>query len=298
MSGGGSGGGGNSSTVTQVQQIPEWQQGYAQQNEDIAAALAAKPYEAYQGQTIAGLTDLQNQGIDMTQQASNAYQPYLSSAQQTTQGVQNSSWNPQTAQQYMSPYAMAALAPQLQQLQLQQQQQAKNINAGATQAGAFGDARTGVQQSLNDFYGNLAQNDLVSQGMNQAYNTGMAAYQQNLQNQLAAGNQMAQLGSTAQNLGLTGANAVFNAGTQQQQLNQQMLTTAYNNFMNQQSYPYEQLNMRIAALANSPYTRTNYTSLAPTNATAQNLGAFASLAGAAGNLLGGGSGGGGIFGGA
>ncbi len=329
--GGGGSGGGGSSTVTQVQQIPQFQQDYAQQNENIAASLASTPYPTYNADIIAGFTPQQQAGMDQAAAASTAYQPNLNSAEQlTTQASQafqpyaNTAsqfatsaaqpWTAATAQQYMSPYAMAALAPQLQQLGLQQSANQKNIDRAATQAGAFGDARQGVATGLNNFYGDLAQNDLVAQGMNTAYNTGMQAFMQGQQNSinaantlgqigtqaanvgLASGNQMANLGQLQQQLGITGANANYNAGTQQQQLTQEQLTAAYNNFMNQVNWPAEMLNLRIAALGNSPYTTTNYTTLAPGNASAANVGAFASLAGGLGSLLGGGGqGGSGIY---
>lgn len=335
MCGGGSSGG--SQTVTQVQQIPEWQQGYAKENEQIAASLASRPYQQYQGQMIAGFTPDQQAGINMSNQAATAYQPYINnagamtdqaatvadpyrqiSAQLTGQGAQT--WgqaSPEQQAAYMNPYVMQSLSPQLQQLALSQAQNQKNINAQATQAGAYGDARHGVAQSLNDFYGNLERSDLIGQGYNNAYNTGMQAYATGQQQQLAAGQQFnamgndaqanalnaakaySTLGQQAQDQGLAGGSAMFQNGTQQQQLNQQQLTLAYNNFMNQVNYPTEQLNMRIAALANSPYTVSNQTSLAPSNATAMNLGAFGALAGGLGSLASGSGGSGlsGIFGG-
>lgn len=283
--GGGSSGG---STVTQVQQIPEWQEEMIKANEQVATSLASQPYQTYSGDLIAGFTPLQQQGIQATQNAANAYQTDLSKAENMTGQLANNQWNAQTANQYMSPYAMAALQPQIQQLQLQQGQQARDINARATQAGAFGDTQYGNAQALNNFYGNLAMNDLVSQGMNTAYNTGLGAYQTAQSQGLDQAKQMANLGGLQQQLGMTGAQGVFDMGTQQQQLEQQKLATAYQNFQNQVNWPYQQLNARIAATANSQYQLPTAT-LAPTSATASNLGAFASLAGGLGSLLGGNS---------
>lgn len=285
MSGGGSGGGSN--TTTQVQQIPEFEQQFAQQNQNIAASLASQPYPTYQGQIIAGFTPQQTQGMNMAGQAATSYQPDLGTGEAMTLGA-SGQWNPQTAMQYMSPYAMAALAPQMQALQLQQGQQRNQINAGATQSGAFGDARTGVADALNNFYGDQAMSGLVSQGMNTAYNTGQNAFQQDQARLLQAGGQMGQLGSQQQGLGEAGAQSLFQAGTQQQQLTQQQLSEAYNNFMNQVNWGQNELGLRESALSNSPYNNTNYTTLAPSNSTGANVGAFSSLAG----LLGGGSSGG------
>lgn len=291
MSGGGSSGSGGSQTVTQTQAIPDWQKDYAQQNETIAAGLASRPYQNYDGQIVAGFTQPQQQGMQMAQDAAGSYKPFLDAAKQlTTQGSQT--WGQATPDQqaaYMNPYVMQSLGPQLQQADIQRAQNAHGIAANATQAGAFGDARHGVQDSLNNFYSDVNRAGIIGQGYNDAYGSAMQAFNQGQGQQLQAGQQMAGLGDTAQQAGLTGATATFNAGTQQQQLQQQMLTQGYNNFQNQVNWPAEQLNMRIAALANSPYSHTTQTSLAPGNATANNIGAFTQLAGAAGSLINGGN---------
>lgn len=295
----GDSGGGGSNTVTQTTQIPEWQKEFAQANESIASSLAARPYQSYQGQMVAGFSPQQQQGMEQTQEASTAHQPYMDAATNVTANAVQP-WTPQAAQQYMNPYAMAALAPQMQQLQIQQGQNQLAIDRGATQASAFGDARHGVAQGLNNFYGNLAMNDLTSQGMNTAYNNASQMFQQQQGAQLAQGQQLAQLGGQVQGLGLQGGNANFTAGTQQQQLQQQQLATSYQNWLQQQNYPIDMLNLRIASLANSPYNTMQYQTMAPANATAMNLGAFGALAGGVGSLVnGGGSGaaaGGKVFG--
>lgn len=294
MAGGGQSGGGQQ-TVTQTKEIPEWQKDYAIQNEEIASSLASRPYPTYDGQLIAGFSPLQNAGIQQTANSANAYQPGLYTAEGMTAGAA-SPWNAQAAQQYMSPYAMAALAPQMQALQLQQAQQQKGIDAGATQAGAFGDARHGVAQGMNDFYGNLAMNDLVSQGMNSAYNSGMSAFQSDQSRLLGAGQQMAGMAGQQQQAGLTGADALFGAGTQQQALTQQQLDASYKNYMNQFNYPADALNMRIAALTSSPYSTVNTQSLSPGSTAAQQIGGFGALAGGIGSLMGN-SGGNPVYGG-
>lgn len=280
---GGSSGSGSQNTTTQVQQIPQFEQDYAQQNQNIAASLASRDYPTYQGQLIAGFTPQQQAGMQQAGQAATAYKPDLGIAEGLT-AAGSQQWNPQSAQQYMNPYAQAALAPQIQQLQLQQGQNQLAIDKGATQSGAFGDARHGVQSALNDYYAGQNLNNLEAQGMNTAYNTGQQAFNADQSRLLGAGSQFGNLGASQQSLGETGANANFNAGAQQQQLTQQQLTEAYNNFMNQVNWPQNELNVRMSALSNSPYNNSAYTSLAPTNSSASNVGAFSALSG----LLGGG----------
>jgi len=281
--GGSSGGGG--STVTQVQQIPAWQEGYIKANEEVATALGSQAYPTYEGDLVAGFSPMQQQGLDMTQQAATAGNANLQAASDKTQQLAGNTWDANTAAQYMNPYAMSALQPQIQALNLQQQQQSKDINKSATMAGAFGDAQFGNAQALNNFYGNLSLNDLVSQGMNKAYDTGLSQYNTQQNQGLQQAQEMASLGGQQQEQGLAGAQSMFDMGTQQQQLSQTQLNTAYQNFMNQVNWPYEQLNARIAAAGNNQYQVPTST-LAPTNATASNLGTFAQLAGSLGSLTG------------
>lgn len=279
-----SSGGGGTSTNTQVQQIPAFEQDFASQNQDIAASLASQPYPTYSGQLIAGFTPQQTQGMQMAGNAATSYQPDLSAAEGLT-AASTQQWSPQAAQQYMSPYAQAALAPQVQAEQMQLGQQQMATNANSTEAGAFGDARNGVANSLNNFYGDQSLANIEATGMNSAYNTGLGAFQTANQQLQTAGNQFSSLGTQQQSLGVSGANALYGAGQQQQNLTQQQLTESYNNFLNQANWGQNELGLRESSLSNSPYSNTNYTSLAPNNSSAANLGAFSSLAG----LLGGGS---------
>jgi len=158
-------------------------------------------------------------------------------------------------------------------------------NANATQAGAFGDARNGTENALNNFYGNMDMNNIMATGENTAYTTGEQQYNTANQNLQGAAQQMTTAAQQQQGLGETGAQSLYSAGGEQQALTQQQLTESYNNFLNQTNWPQNELGVRESALSNSPYSNTNYISLAPTNQTSANLGAFSSLAG----LLGGNS---------
>jgi hypothetical protein len=87
-------------------------------------------------------------------------------------GLNNISLNPAntaTVQQFMSPYIQAALNPQITQLNTQFGQQQQALNSQATEAGAFGDARQGVAQSLNNYYNNLATSGVEANGYNSAF---------------------------------------------------------------------------------------------------------------------------------
>lgn len=288
MSGGGSAP--SQQTVTTSQQIPLYEQQFSQQNQNLAQSLGSQPYPQYQAPLVAGFTPAQQVGQAQAVDAASSYQPLLNAGVQTTAaGMASSPNNPGVVQSYMNPYVQASLAPQIGNLQTQLAQQRNQLGAQATQAGAFGDARQGVQQSLNDYYGDQALSGLVSQGYNTAYNSALGAAQNQQNLMLQGGNQLANMAAANQSLGLTGAGAIYNVGSQQQQQQQQELNTAYQQYQNAVQWPYQMLNVQESALSNSPYNMNNQVALPNANQSSQNLGMFASLAG----LLGGSSGGGG-----
>ena len=228
-----------------------------------------QPYQQYQGDQNAQFSPLQQQSFTGAQNMQAAPQLGAASniAGMASMGAlgTNYNYNPQsftsagTAQQYMNPYLMASLAPQLaiqQQLQGAAQQ---TQNAQATQAGAFGGSRAGVQAAATGLNNQLANQNLIGQGFNTAYNN--AANQFNTEQQLGAQNAQfgANLGLQGLNTALQGANTLGTLGQnqytqnmginqlqnqyggQQQQQMQNVLNTQYQNFLNAQNYPYKQM---------------------------------------------------------
>ena len=144
------------------------------------------------------------------------------------QQSQNASTGPGSVASYMNPYLQNSLNPQLQLANQQYGIAGQQQQGAATSAGAFGGSRSALANSLNQQNQMLAQNQIIGQGYNQAYNN--AQNQMNTANQAAlAGNAQAQQG-IAQGLqgagqagsqamqgygmGLTGANQAANIGLQ------------------------------------------------------------------------------------
>lgn len=342
-------GGGGSNTTTQIQQIPAFEQQSSQQNQALAQSLASQPYPQYQGALIQPQNATQNYAQQQAIGSASGYIPQLQAAQQTTgraldpsqvnkylaassgaignqanaaKQAQNLT-NPNAVAGYMNPYIEQALAPQISDLNLQLAQQQQGINSQAAQAGAFGDARQGAAQGLQNYYGNQAFNQLVGTGYNNAYTQALSALGQaqqtqlgaasqygqgagqygqlagiagqEQQTQLAGGAQQAQLANQQQQQALTGANAIYNAGSQQQTQLQNQLNASYQQYLNQVNWPYQMLNVRESALSNSPYNIATAVTLPSANSTAQGFGTLAGAAGLLGGLAG--SGGSSPFGG-
>ena len=71
-------------------------------------------------------------------------------------------------------------------------------------------------------------------------------------NQAKLGTDLMNFGTNAQNLTMSDAAAIGNVGTQQQDMNQKNLTLAYQDFMDQQAYPWQQLGKWTNAVQGAP----------------------------------------------
>lgn len=341
-------GGGSSSaptqTVTQTQQIPAYEQQFSAENQNLARSLGAQAYPGYGGALIAGLNGNQNTGINQAVNTAYNYQPDLGTAESLTGNGANgttannfmntSGWqtgnalsnnnplglsaaNAGQVQQFMNPYVQSSLQPQMLSAQTQLGQEQNQINAQATGAGAFGDARQGAENALQNYYGNQNMAGIEATGYDTAYNNAVSALQ-NQQNtmlneqgvQLSGANQYANLANLAQQqqnlqlqagaqygnlaneqsaLGAQAANQVYDAGLIQQQQQQNELNAAYQQYQNQVMWPYQMLNVRESALSNSPYNISNNVTLPQSNSLASGLGSFTNIAGMLGSLTTGGS---------
>ena len=223
-----------------------------QQQAQSTAANMQVPgqYGAASGQTMQDINQFGRLGQQMGQ-AGNQY------AQNATNGSIGA---------YMNPYIQQSLAPQLQLANQQYGIQGAAQQGAATSAGAFGGSRNALQQGLNQQNQMLAQNQLISQGYNNAFNQAQQAQQfganLGLQGQQAqAGALASQMGGANQLAGIGGqqlaaqqgiANLQNQYGGQQQTQQQNVINQAVQNYATAQQYPYMQLGQLNAMLRGLP----------------------------------------------
>jgi len=293
--GGGGGGspapsGPTNTTVTNTN-IPDYAQPYVSNmlnaaqaqiyTPDMTGFNPYTPYSTNPSDYVAGFSPLQQQAQST---AANLQTPgqYGAATRQTMQdinqfgrlGNQMGQAGNQYAQNatdgsigaYMNPYIQQSLAPQLQLANQQYGIQGAAQQGAATSAGAFGGSRNALQQGLNQQNQMLAQNQLISQGYNNAFNQAQQAQQFGAN--LGLQGQQAQAGALASQMG--GANQLAGIGTQQlgaqqnilntqnqlgaqQQSNQQnIINQAVQNYATAQQYPYMQLGQLNAMLRGLP----------------------------------------------
>jgi hypothetical protein len=194
-----------------------------------AESVAEQPFQQYGGQFVAGLTPTQQAGIQATNVASQAAQPYYGlGAAYTMAGAQDV--GPLTKGQigyYQDPAMLATLAPTAAALRQQQGQQLSQQQTDAIKAGAFGGSRSDLARAQLMGQQQLGMGQALAPIYQQAYQTGLQTAQQqqgvvsqDLARRMQAGQQIAGLGTGAQQAALQGAQAQLQAGTAEQQTQQ------------------------------------------------------------------------------
>ena len=226
------------------------------------------------GTFVAPINSEQTSGIAATNTAATEAQPYYSAATGVLGSTQASTNPVNTAAEigtveaaspitgadinsYLSPYLGDVLSStEALQNQSNQQQQAGQLGDAIT-SGAFGSDRTGIAAANLEEQQNLANNSTIANIANTGFTTAQGEANTEQQAGLAGANQLASIGSTAygegantaselgalgtgaQTAGLAGANAQIAAGTVEQQTQQAQDTAQYNQFLQQQSYPFQ-----------------------------------------------------------
>ena len=305
MGGGGSGGGGTTQSVSnQYSSLSPWAAPYVTaamgaaqhqvfQTDANGNITGMNPYNAFgtsNGQggqygmtandmnaanaSVANFSGLQNQSF---QNAANLQTPgqYGQATNATQYGIDNAfqmgaNANPQNFQQnvggYMNPYVQNALNPALQVANQQYGIAGQQEQGAATGRGAFGGSREALMASLNQQNQMLANNSMIGQGYNNAFNAAQNQYNQSNQFALGANQtgvqnagQLAAIGGQQNATNLANIAAQNTYGQQQTAGQQAIINQAMQNYQTGQQYPWTQLQNMKNVVPNVNMTDTTQT---------------------------------------
>jgi Transglycosylase SLT domain/Chaperone of endosialidase len=259
MGGGGGKGGTSTSTVSIPPEVLARYNAVNAQAQQLAGVNPTTgqpntPFQQYGGEFVAPVNAVQQQGISQVAQSANAAQPYYQGATTATLGAMNQAapLTPQQIQQYQNPYTQSVVDPTLKALQQQQAIDQNQLTANQIRSGAYGGDRSGISQAALRGQQELATGQAIAPLYQQGYQNALQAAQQQqqlgVQTGLAGGAQLGQLGTAAQQAGVTGGQAALAAGTVPQQTQQALDTALYQQFLQQQGYPF-QLTQFLANIA-------------------------------------------------
>lgn len=260
--------GGKTGTTTQSVQIPPEVLARYNAVNKRAEDVAGRPFQQYSTDPsafVAQLNQQQQAGIgninQMAGAAQPAYQAAMAGTSRTAQGFSPEGYQ-QGVQGYMNPYLQNAMGATAAQMQNINQQQQAALRGSAIGQGAFGGNRSDIAQAALMGQQNLASGQTLAQMANQGYQNAAQNYMQGLAQSGALYNQLGALGAGAQTAGLQGAQAQLGAGTLGQQTEQAGKTALYNQFLQQQAYPFQiaqflaNIAMGTGALSGSTTTTT------------------------------------------
>lgn len=211
--------------------------------------VASTPYSPYGGQMVAGLSPTQQAGISNVNGAVGTAQPYLNTAAgyAASGAAPVGSVGQSDIERYLSPYNSNVINATMANINETNAQQQNQLKGNAASAHALGGDRLAVAQSELARQQGLASNQTLAGLQNQNYsqalgeaNSQQANAQANAQRAGQAAFTFGNLGTTAQNAQLQGAQAQIGAGGLEQGTNQAQLNAAYQQYLQQQAFPYQQ----------------------------------------------------------
>lgn len=247
--------GGPSSNQTQMQMQsttpnPEAGAAYSQILQR-ALALSQQGYTPYGGQFVQEFSPDQMSAFQSVRDLQGVAQPYIDRAARYADFAATGA-NPENfgknVQAYMSPYLQNVVDATRANMQQNDAVQQNQVVGNAIAQGALGGDRVGLTRA------NLARQQKLAndQTIGNLYQQGFGAATNQLNAALGQAGQgaysLGALGNEALSTGLSGAQALLGTGGLQQQLGQAQLSTAYQQWLNSQAYPYKNLSW-LAGLA-------------------------------------------------
>jgi hypothetical protein len=197
------------STQSSTVDLPDWAKPYAKETLAKTSALTdinQNPYQQYGGERIAGFQPMQEQAFKT-----------MSGMDASPEGFAKGIGT------YMSPYMQNVVDIQKREAGRQSDIAGTQQQAQATQAGAFGGGRDAIMRAERERNLGQQMNDIQAKGSQAAFDQASNQFRQGITQQSGLAQMQGQMGQ------------------QQQQQAQRPLDTAYQDFQNQQNYPYKQL---------------------------------------------------------
>jgi hypothetical protein len=241
------------------------------------------PYQQYGGNRIAEFNPMQQQFFQGVQNlgTSGAVGQGIDTAGQAVGRALNTSYNPyQTGQfgaqasQYMDPYMQNVVDIQQREAQRQADIAGTQRGAQAVKYGAFGGSRQAILDAEANRNLAMQKGDIQARGLQDAFTRGQQQFNteqalgeasrqygaglglKGLDTALAGAAQLGGLGATqfGQQKDILGLQQ--GVGAQQQMQEQTKLSQDYEDFLNKQKYPYQQLEFASNIMRGTPYSST------------------------------------------
>lgn len=240
------------SYATTTSDVPKWLQDYTVDLFSQQRAVSSLPYQTYQLPRVAATAAPTTQAYNLVQGNIGEWKPELASATLGTQQLANTGAY-QGVSNYMNPYNEAVTNRIA---ELGSRNLSENLLPGVSdqfiRAGQFGSKGMGEfgARALRDTQESVL--GAQSQALQSGYQSALTASQADLARQQGALGQVADLARSGTALSAADAAQLQSIGAEQQAQQQKGLDVAYQDFINQQQWPQQQLNAMSTTLRGLP----------------------------------------------
>jgi hypothetical protein len=203
-----------------------------------AQNVAATPYTPYTGSLVAPVNPQQYGGIANVNQYAESAQPAI----QTAEGMALGAASPITAgqiQNYENPFTQGVVNATEAQFANQNAQQLQNVRGNAIAQDALGGNREAIAEAELANQQQLAQAPVIAGLESQGYQTGLNTALTEQQALASGAYSLGNLGVAGQGAALSGAGSQIQAGGLEQATQQALDQALYQQFINQQAYPFQ-----------------------------------------------------------
>lgn len=207
--------------------------------------VASQPYTPYGGQMVADLSPTQQAGIAGITNAQGSAQPYFNqAASYATQGA--SAIDPNAIARYQSPYTQQVVDATRANFDQDNARQQSQLLGNSAARGALG-SRTGLNQAELARQQRMAQDPVIANLYASGYDKAIAAAQQDRAAAAQGAYTFGALAPSVQNAQISGAQAQIGAGGLEQGTDQAKLSAAYQQYLQQLAFPYQQAGFLASA---------------------------------------------------
>jgi len=223
--------------------LSNWAGDYVTDMLGKGAALGSEGYQGYTGPLTAGASDLQTSafqgigGLNIPTENMGAFTPQTFTAQ--------------SAADYMNPYLMASLQPQIEEARRQSDLDRLKNASRMTQAGSFGGSRQAILEGENQrsLQSNLA--GITGAGYSNAYDNAMNQF--NIEQDRARGVQ-----DDTNKYGLGAIQKLYELGTAKRGIEAEGVAADQAQFKEERDYPYKQVQYMQSLLQGLPVEAQQY----------------------------------------
>ena len=235
-------------SVTNTPTIPDW---YSKAQQEMAGKLTTMPLTApqYTQPLAAGISENEQSGVGMADQATGAWAPQFANAVNTATRTALSV--PETdLSAYMNPYVQNVLDPTLRTLNQNFDAQKNSLNAAAASRGAFGGSRNSLMMGLNDENRARALGEATNKGFSDAFNYATDTSLKDRAQLLGTANSLSSMAGDYQRMLSGDVNQLMSTGAAERGIKDNLYNKQYTDYLNQLKYPLDAVGAYSNGLSN------------------------------------------------